>query len=169
MKYLIHLFIHFRRVGDAIQPSHHLSSPSLPAPNPSQWTAAYQAPPPMGFSRQEYWSGVPLPSPTLYLPLRGLEGVPGLPGAPQDEAGLTRKFDRRRQWHPTPVLLPGKSHGWRSLVGCSPWGRPLGACRALTGGRVGPVSDSVRPHRWQPTRLLHPWDFPGKSTGVGCH
>ena len=30
---------------------------------------------------------------------------------------------RRRQWHPTPVLLPGKSRGWRSLVGCSPWGR----------------------------------------------
>ena len=30
--------------------------------------------------------------------------------------------NRRRQWHPTPVLLPGKSHGWRSLVGCSPWG-----------------------------------------------
>ena len=27
----------------------------------------------------------------------------------------------RRQWHPTPVLLPRKSHGWRSLVGCSPW------------------------------------------------
>ena len=30
---------------------------------------------------------------------------------------------QRRQWHSTPVLLPGKSHGWRSLVGCSPWGR----------------------------------------------
>ena len=28
----------------------------------------------------------------------------------------------RRQWHLTPVLLPGKSHGQRSLVGCSPWG-----------------------------------------------
>ena len=27
------------------------------------------------------------------------------------------------QWHPTPVLLSGKSHGWKSLVGCSPWGR----------------------------------------------
>ena len=27
------------------------------------------------------------------------------------------------RWHPTPVLLPGKSHGWRSLVGCSSWGR----------------------------------------------
>ena len=30
------------------------------------------------------------------------------------------QFSGRRQWHPTPVLLPGKSHGWRSLVGCSP-------------------------------------------------
>ena len=29
----------------------------------------------------------------------------------------------RRQWRPTPVLVPGKSHGWRSLVGCGPWGR----------------------------------------------
>ena len=29
---------------------------------------------------------------------------------------------RRRQWQATPVLLPRKSHGWRSLVGCSPWG-----------------------------------------------
>ena len=35
----------------------------------------------------------------------------------------TSHFCRRRQWHPTPVLLLGKSHGWRSLVGCSPWGR----------------------------------------------
>ena len=30
--------------------------------------------------------------------------------------------NQRRQWHPTPVLLPRKSHGWKSLVGCSPWG-----------------------------------------------
>ena len=30
---------------------------------------------------------------------------------------------QRRQWHLTPVLLPGKSHGWMSLVGHSPWGR----------------------------------------------
>ena len=33
------------------------------------WTAAYQAPPSMGFSRQEYWSGVPLPSPNKYIPV----------------------------------------------------------------------------------------------------
>ena len=32
----------------------------------------------------------------------------------------------RRQWQPTPVLLPGKSHGQRSLVGCSPWSRRVG-------------------------------------------
>ena len=31
------------------------------------------------------------------------------------------------------------------------------------------VSDSVRPHGQQPTRLLRPWDSPGKNTGVGCH
>ena len=31
------------------------------------------------------------------------------------------------------------------------------------------MSDSLRPHGLQPTRLLRPWDFPGKSTGVGCH
>ena len=31
------------------------------------------------------------------------------------------------------------------------------------------MSDSVRPHRWEPTRLPHPWDSPGKNTGVSCH
>ncbi|XP_061005725.1 DNA-binding protein RFXANK isoform X4 [Dama dama] len=31
------------------------------------------------------------------------------------------------------------------------------------------MSDSAQPHRWQPTRLPHPWDSPGKNTGVGCH
>ena len=33
-----------------------------------------------------------------------------------------RKILWRRKWQPTPVLLPGKSHGWRSMVGFSPWG-----------------------------------------------
>ena len=31
------------------------------------------------------------------------------------------------------------------------------------------MSDYVQPDRWQPTRLPHPWDSPGKNTGVGCH
>ena len=60
---------------------------------------------------------------------------PALAEAGRDTCGEGRETGRstichlavvvgpRRQWHPTPVLLPGKSHGWRSLVGCSPWGR----------------------------------------------
>ena len=40
----------------------------------------------------------------------------------RDNFDLCKPYFRRRQWHPTPVLLPGKSHGRRSLVGCSPWG-----------------------------------------------
>ena len=31
------------------------------------------------------------------------------------------------------------------------------------------MSDSVQPHRWQPSRLSRPWDSPGKNPGVGCH
>ena len=70
-------------------------------------TAAHQAPLSLGFSRQEYWSGLPFPSP----------------------------MHENEKWK---------------------WSRSV-------------VSDSQRPHGLQPTRLLHPWDFPGKSTGVGCH
>ena len=36
-------------------------------------------------------------------------------------------------------------------------------------GPASVISDSVRPHRWQPTRLPRPWDSSGKNTGVGCH
>ena len=42
----------------------------------------------------------------------------------------------RRQWHPTPVLLPGKSLGWRNLVGYSPWGRK----ESDTTGRLSTIS-----------------------------
>ena len=41
---------------------------------------------------------------------------------PQHESDIGIHIARRRQWHPTPVLLSGKFHGRRSLVGCSPWG-----------------------------------------------
>ena len=64
--------------------------------------AAHQAPPSLGFSRQEHWSGLPIPSPV---------------------------------------------HESEREV----------------------VSDSLQPHGLQPTRLLCPWDFPGKSTGLGCN
>ena len=71
------------------------------------WTAAHQAPPCLGFSRQEHWSGLPFPSPMH------------------------------------------ESEKWK-------W-----SCSVMF--------DSSWPPGLQPTRLLHPWDFPGKSTAVGCH
>ena len=51
---------------------------------------------------------------------------PGLPHWRQTLYHLSQQGSvlyRRRRWHPSPVLLPGKSHGRRSLVGCSPWSR----------------------------------------------
>ena len=71
---------------------------------------------------------------------------------------------RRRQWHPTPVLLPGKSHGRRSLVGCSPWGRK----ESDTTERLQ-LFTSYPPWRrkWQPTPLL-PGEFYGQRSLVGC-
>ena len=69
--------------------------------------AGHQAPSSLGFSRQEYWSGLPFPSPMH------------------------------------------ESEKWK-------WSRSV-------------VPDSQQPHELQPTRLLRPWDFPDKSTGVGCH
>ena len=69
--------------------------------------AAHQAPPSLGFSRQEYWSGLPFPSP----------------------------------------MHESEKSKWSLSV----------------------VSNSQQPHGLQPTRLLCPWDFPGKSSGVGCH
>ena len=49
----------------------------------------------------------------------------GLPDGPKMslQLALYKRARWRRQWQPTSVLLPGKSHGRRSLVGCSPWGR----------------------------------------------
>src|SRR5574341_83248 len=47
------------------------------------------------------------------------------------------------------------------------WHHRLNGCCCRQVASV--VSDSVRPHRRQPTRLLRPWDSPGKNTGVGCH
>ena len=68
--------------------------------------AANQAPPSLGFSRQEHWSGLPFPFPMH------------------------------------------ESEKWK-------WSHSV-------------MSDSSQPHGLQPTKLLRPWDFPGKSTGVGC-
>ena len=85
------------------------------------WAIARQPPLSMGFSRQEYWSGLPCP-PVGDLPDPGMEPMSLASPALAGRLFTTSATWRRRRWHPTPVLLPGKSHGWRSLVGCSPWG-----------------------------------------------
>ena len=54
-------------------------------------------------------------------------------------------------------------------VGSSTCIRALGKCCCCCCCVASVMSDSVRLHRKQPTRLLRPWDSPGKNTGVGCH
>ena len=73
------------------------------------WVVNCQAPLSVGFSRQDYWSGLPFLSPEDLLNL-GIE-----PGS------LALQADSLGNEKPTPVLLPGKFHGWKSLVGYSPW------------------------------------------------
>ena len=74
--------------------------------------------------------------------------------------------DRRRQWHPTPVLLPGKSHRQRSLVDWSPWGR-----------EESDTTERLHFHfftflhwrrKWQPTPVFLPGDSQGQRSLVGC-
>ena len=89
------------------------SCPTLSDP----WTTAYQAPPSMGFSRQENWSGLPL----LFF----LHGLPPCFRGKEIYLQCRRhwfslwigKIPWRRKLQTTPVFLPGESHGWRSLVG----------------------------------------------------
>ena len=66
---------------------------------------------------------------------------------------------RRRQWHPTPVLLPGKSHGRRSLVGCSPWGSLRVRHNWATSLALFTFMHWRR--KWQPTPVF----LPGESQG----
>ena len=66
------------------------------------------------------------------------------------QASPSLGFFRQEHWSGLPFPSPmHESEKWK-------WSRLV-------------VSDSSRPHGLQPTRLLHQWDFPGKSTGVGCH
>ena len=80
--------------------------------------------------------------------------------------GFPIQYFWRRQWHPTPVLLPGKSHGRRSLVGCSPWG-------SLGVGHDWATSLSLFTvmhwrRKWQPTPVFLPGESQGWGSLVGC-
>ena len=67
---------------------------------------------------------------------------------------------------PTQGLNPGLSHCRQMLYHLSHQGSPKMSCCCQD---ASVVSDSVRPHGLQPTRLLHLWDSPGKNNGVDCH
>ena len=73
---------------------------------------------------------------------------------------------RRRQWRPTPVLLPGKFHGRRSLVGCSPWGRWVGHDWATS---LSLFTFMHWRRKWQPTPVFLPGESQGRGSLVGCH
>ena len=61
---------------------------------------------------------------------------------------------------PVPGILQARTLEWVAISFSNAW-KWKWSCSVM--------SDSSRPHGLQPTRLLRPWDFPGKSTGVGCH
>ena len=67
-------------------------------------------------------NGNPLQCSCLENPREGEAWWAAVYGVAQSWTRL-KQLSWRRQWHPTPVLLPEKSHGPRSLAGCSPWGR----------------------------------------------
>ena len=71
---------------------------------------------------------------------------------------------QRRQWHPTPVLLPGKSHGWRSLVGCSPWGLEEWDTTERLQFHFSLFTLMHWRRKWQPTPVF----LPGESQGRGA-
>ena len=71
----------------------------------------------------------------------------------------------RRQWHPTPVLLPGKPHGQRSLVGCNPWGHEVGHNWATS---LSLFTFMHWRRKWQPTPVFLPGESQGWGSLVGC-
>ena len=114
------------------------------------WTVAYQAPPSMEFSMQECWSGLPFPSPMLLLSCFSHVQLYATPQTAAHQAPPSLRFSKQERWSGLPFPSPAhESEKWKRS-------------RSV-------MSDSSRPHGLQPTRLLSPWDFLGKSTGVGCH
>ena len=78
---------------------------------------------------------------------------------------LSRLVIGRRQWQPTPVLLPGKTHGRRSLVGCSSWDRCVRHDWATS---LSLFTFMHWRRKWQPTPVFLPEESKGRGSLVGC-
>ena len=103
------------------------------------WTVVDQAPLSMKFSRQEYWVCCHFLLQEIFL-----------------TQGSNPCLLRLLHWQADSLPLVPPEKPQRYCCCC---------CRRV----ASVMSDSVRPHRRQPTRLPRPWDSPGKNTGVGCH
>ena len=75
----------------------------------------------------------------------------------------------RRQWQPTPVLLPGKFHGRRSLEGCSPWGHEESDTTERLHCHFSLFTFMHWRRKWQPTPVFLPGESQGWGSLVGCH
>ena len=84
----------------------------------------------------------------------------GLIYGSMNEYTLFSNMGQRRQWHPTPVLLPGKSHGRRSLVGCSPWGRKESDMTERLHFHFSLFTFMLWRRKWQPTPMFFPEESP---------
>ena len=133
------------------------------------------APVSMGFSRKEYWSCLPFP-PLGNIPNPEIE--PGSPGSLALAGGffttnatwealcyakslqscttLCDPIDGSPPGSPVPGILQARTREWVAISFSNAWKWKWKWSRSV-------VSDSSRPHWLQPTRLLRPWDFPGKS------
>ena len=124
----------------------HAQSHSCVWPFVTPWTVAHQAPLPMGFPRQESWRELPISS--------------------------SRDSSWPRDWTHISCIGRWILYHWATSDALSKHNTSLYR-NSLSQTPHNPtdivVSDPRRPHGLQPSRLLHPWDFPDKSTGVGCH
>ena len=114
----------------------------------------------------------------IYIPILGFpccKESSFLSGSDVKEIGLpcrrhvfspcVRKIPWRREWLPTPVCLPGKSHGWRSLAACRPWGRE----ESDTTERLhfSPFTFMHWRRKWQPTSVFLPGESHGQRSLAG--
>ena len=127
-----------------------------PSPVLSQWDMMLKRPPFISHLGSEWWtlglreSRYSLPLLLLLLSRFSRVRLCATPYTAAHQAPLSLGFSRQEHWSGLPFPSPmHESEKWK--------------------GSLSVVSDSQRPHGLQPTRLLRPWDFPGKSTRVGCH
>ena len=128
------------------------------------WTVTYQAPPSMGFSRQEYWSGLPFPSPGD-LPDPGIKPrspawhADALPSEPPGKLHMKWIINKDLQYstgkyiqYSVIIYMEEKPGEYISeSVTCSV------------------LSNFLRPHGLLPARFICPWNSPGKNTAVSGH